>query len=250
MDFFLGAHHANWLSVAKVPLFVSRRTLFERRHLPRAAAFWALDSGGFTELSLHGAWTLSPREYVREIYRYSEDIGMLDWAAPQDWMCEPAILRRTGLTVEQHQARTIANYLELRALDPDLPIIPVLQGWSGGDYWRHAEAYEAAGVPLSSTPLVGIGSVCRRQNTVLAGAVIATLCAERIALHGFGFKVSGLRSSGHLLASADSMAWSLSARKNPPLEGHKMQHQSCANCFDYAMAWRSDLLASLGQEKT
>ena len=45
-----------------------------------------------------------------------------------DWMCEPAMLARTGLTVAEHQAGTVANYLELRAAAPELPFIPVLQG--------------------------------------------------------------------------------------------------------------------------
>ena len=45
-------------------------------------------------------------------------------------MCEPFMLAKTGLTVAEHQARTVANYLELRSLAPELPFVPVLQGWS------------------------------------------------------------------------------------------------------------------------
>ena len=45
---------------------------------------------------------------------------MLEWAAPMDWMCEPAMLARTGLTVEDHQRRTVANFLELRERGPEL----------------------------------------------------------------------------------------------------------------------------------
>ena len=52
------------------------------------------------------------------------------WAAPQDWMCEPAIIAKTGLAVVEHQRRTVTNFLELQALAPDLPFIPVLHGWA------------------------------------------------------------------------------------------------------------------------
>ncbi len=49
-------------------------------------------------------------------------------------MCEPQIVARTGLSVREHQERTVANYLTLRSIAPDLPFIPVLQGWRIADY--------------------------------------------------------------------------------------------------------------------
>ncbi|HEY3255406.1 MAG TPA: hypothetical protein VGJ91_15715, partial [Polyangiaceae bacterium] len=169
MRFYLGTHHADWLARAAVPLFVVRATLANRKSLPRAIAPWALDSGGFTELQRHGRWTVQPVDYAREFRRFRDEIGMLEWAAPMDWMCEPIVLRGgsgahgirfagTGLSVEEHQKRTIENYLELRHIAPDLPFIPVLQGWSIADYWRHVEAYQSAGVELADLPLVGVGT--------------------------------------------------------------------------------------------
>lgn len=239
--FYLGAHHPEWLARAAVPLFVSRRALSRMRTLPRATARWALDSGGFTELQMHGAWRMSAREYATEVRRYQDEIGMLDWAAPQDWMCEPAMLARTGLTVDEHQRRTVDNYLELRALGA--PVIPVLQGWCRGEHDRHVELYEAAGVELAALPLVGVGSVCRRQAAVSTGAIFAVLHrAYGLQLHGFGLKLSGLRLSAGDLASADSMAWSFNARRNPPMPGHT--HRSCANCMDYALMWREDAITA------
>lgn len=243
--FYLGAHRANWLASAGVPLFVSRRTLVRLKSLPHATTSWALDSGGFTELSMHGAWNTTPQEFVTDVRRYYDEIGSLVWSAPQDWMCEPDMLKRTGLCVEEHQRRTIVNYLELRSLAPELPIIPVLQGWTLGDYLRHADQYEASGVKLAALPLVGVGTVCRRQNTTLPGLLFSLLHADGLRLHGFGLKMQGLRASKHVLESADSMAWSYSGRRNPPLPGHETRHKNCANCIDYALMWRADLLASL-----
>jgi hypothetical protein len=101
--FYLGAHHPHWLERAPFPLFVSHRRLAARRGLPRAARGWALDSGGFTELRLHGGWLTTPADYVAAVRRYREEIGGLEWAAPQDWMCEPFMLAKTGLTVSSVQ---------------------------------------------------------------------------------------------------------------------------------------------------
>src|SRR5215471_2669689 len=162
--FYLGTHQVTWLGRTEVPLFVSHRRLAERARLPRAVCPWALDSGGFSELALHGGWKTSPADYARAVRRYASEVGGLEWAAPQDWMCEPFMLAKTGLTIAQHQVRTVANYLDLRGLAPDLPFVPVLQGWELADYLRCIDLYLAAGVELSACRLVGLGSVCRRQS--------------------------------------------------------------------------------------
>src|SRR5699024_2689834 len=139
--------------------------LRKRRRLPVAVTDWALDSGGFTELNLHGRWETTPHDYAAAVRRYRDEIGKIQWAAPQDWMCEPAVLARTGLTVADHQRRTLDNLLTLRTTAPDLPWVPVLQGWAPEDYRRHVDAYTAAGINLTREPVVGLGSVCRRQDT-------------------------------------------------------------------------------------
>ena len=54
-------------------------------------------------------------------------------------MCEPHLLKKTGLTVVEHQCRTVQNYLLLRELAPSIPFVPVLQGWKIGDYDRHVD---------------------------------------------------------------------------------------------------------------
>jgi hypothetical protein len=243
LTFYLGSPEPSWLESADVPLFVSHSRLSGRKSLPRASAPWALDSGGFTELSKHGTWTVSARDYAAAAQRYQAEIGLMYWAAPQDWMCEPSMLERTGLDVETHQRRTLANYLELRELAPDVPWVPVLQGWTWGDYQDHAEAYVSAGVELAALPRVGIGSVCRRESTTRIATLLAGFASEGLRLHGFGVKKEGLRLAATHLASADSMAWSENARRNPRIPGHT--HKSCSSCMDWALQWRSELVSSL-----
>src|SRR5689334_18795110 len=80
--FLLGTHQPGWLSTAKVPLFVSDRRLKTYRTLPRAVVPWALDSGAFSELAIHGNWSHgpTPEQYVERIRRYQREIGKLLWA--------------------------------------------------------------------------------------------------------------------------------------------------------------------------
>lgn len=245
--FYLGTHRPQWLGAAPFPLCISRRQLSkrarQRRGLPRAACRWLLDSGGFSELTLFGEWRTSASEYVSEVRHYSQVVGRLELAAPQDWMCEPAMLAKTGKDVREHQALTVQNYLELKSMAPELPWFPVLQGWMPIDYLRHMEMYSRAGVELDREPLVGLGSVCRRQGTLLIAQIVEGLCELGLHLHGFGFKVSGLRRAWKFLRSADSAAWSAEAGRRVPLPGHT--HKHCNNCFEYAELWRARILSGL-----
>lgn len=241
LKFWLGTHQVDWLSKVTVPLFVSARRLRQRKSLPRATCPWVLDSGGFSELSLYGQWKTPPEQYASEAMEWQDRIGGLEWAAPQDWMCEPVMLEKTGLTIAEHQIRSVASYLYLRVAAASVPWAPVLQGWLHQDYLEHFRMYERCGVDLASLPVVGLGSVCRRQALALPAEIIRDLSSYGLRLHGFGFKMQGVAMSGHLLHSADSMAWSFDARRSEPLPG--CSHKNCANCLKYALRWRYRLLS-------
>jgi hypothetical protein len=236
VQFWLGTHQPNWLERTDVPLMVSHVRLAKRRSLPRASGPWVLDSGAFSEIAKHGKFTTAPTQYAAAIRRYADEIGQLEWAAPQDWMCEPFMLTKTRLTVAEHQRRTITSYLDLR--HESLPVIPVLQGWTLDDYHRHVAAYGHAGIDLTSEPVVGLGSVCRRQATDTIATLIQAL--QPLRLHGFGMKTEGLTRASFGLHSADSMAWSYQARHNPGFAD--CTHKSCANCLRYALWWRQRVL--------
>lgn len=220
---------------------VSHRRLAKRESFPRALAPWVLDSGGYSELSMFGRWVTTPAAYLDAVATYQAEIGLLEWAAPQDWMCEPWVMEKTGLSVREHQERTVNNYLELKA--SGLPFIPVLQGYGLDDYLACVEMYESAGVDLEAEPIVGLGTMCRRQETKEAEAIIYAL--QPLRLHGFGCKADGLRRYGDLLTSADSMAWSFEARKRRPGCAGKA---SCANCLHYALEWRGRTLTPRTQQ--
>jgi hypothetical protein len=243
VEFYLGTDNPRWLEVAGVRLFVSHIRLRPRKRLPVAVAPWALDSGGFTQLKDHGKWLVGPDEYIEAVYRYRDGIGLLEWAAPQDWMCEPWIIAKTGLTVEQHQRNTVENFLYLLDKAPDLPFIPVLQGWTREDYSRCIRMYASAGVDLTRAPIVGVGSVCRRQKTYEINNLMAYLYdGAGLSMHGFGVKTLGLSAYSRYLTSADSMAWSFTARRDPVrLPG--CPHEKCVHCLKWALVWRERVLA-------
>jgi hypothetical protein len=252
---YLGIHRAYWLDrpeLRDVPVFVSRR-VFPKGHFPRAVGRYAIDSGGFTELQHFGRWTITPAEYVAFLRKAWREAGPFDFAAPMDWMCEDIVIRGgrigsltfagTGLSLVEHQRLTVENSIELARLAPELPIIRVVQGDTPKSYVRHVEMYADAGVDLTREPLVGVGSVCRRQHMDEAVEIMDSLREVGIPrLHGFGFKIEGLRQCWYLLHTADSMSWSLDGRhagpcQHPPYARGK-QPRSEANCLSYALAWR------------
>ena len=129
-------------------------------------------------------------------------------------MCEPFIIEKTGLSVLEHQSRTIQRYDAKRELIRGTHLMPVLQGFTPAEYVAHLAAY---GNRIGPAAWVGVGSICKRNTNI--GSVVTILAAikrERpdIRLHGFGLKVTALMEGAirDLLHTADSMAWSYAAR--------------------------------------
>lgn len=260
-SFYLGIHHPHWLADARMVrrrAFVSRRTFLDsrtgryRKAFPRAVGRYAVDSGGFTEVQKFGRWMTSAAEYADFLARLREETGPYDFASPRDWMCEPAVIaggsfaggwfHGTGTTLGWHQRQTVRDFLDLRARAPQAKIIPVLQGWERADYLRCARMYRTAGVDLGRESVVGIGSVCRRQHMGEAADIIAALLDDGVRnLHGFGFKIIGLRNCWDQLTTADSMAWSVRGRRSgrcphaPYARG--VAPKNCGNCLTFALGW-------------
>jgi hypothetical protein len=243
MRFYLGTHQPAWLGRdLDVPLLVSHRRLAGRRSLPRARVPFAIDSGGFSELSLYGRWRADERSYIAALRRYATEIGRFDWAAPMDWMTESQVLARTGLSLRTHQQRTVANYLRLRDFAPELPIIAVLQGDTVTSSHRCADLYEQAGVDLAALPLLGVGSICRRQHSAEMEQILRSLAARGYRLHAFGAKVLGLGRYADAISSSDSLAWSFAGRY---VSGCTPSHRTESNCLRFALSWHARLLDTL-----
>jgi hypothetical protein len=249
MKFYVGTDHPSWLWKEPIdyPLFISHRALGRYKNFKPADKSWSLDSGGFTELNMFGTWETTPRQYVANIRLYRSEVGNLDWAAPQDWMCEPQVLQKTKKTVLEHQQLTIANFIELRSLAPELPIIPALQGWEPDDYLRHRDMYSAAGIDLTLEPVVGMGTFCRRASLRPVQRIVRQLFDDGLKMHGFGVKSDGLPAIGDFLVSADSMAWSFSARRaGRNLCGVPHKSPRCHHCRTWATMWADRTTSRVG----
>jgi len=185
-----------------------------RNRLREATVPVLLDSGAFSMIRDNGLWIRSAKEHVAAARRICAALGTVQYVATQDWMCEPEMVRKTGLSVEEHQDRTVRSYIELRDLAPELPLLPALQGHTEDDYLRCNDKYLRAGVDLSTLPLVGLGSVCRRSGTRELERIITGIVRRLrdVNLHGYGVKSDGALLSCLNLRSVDSGAWSSRGR--------------------------------------
>lgn len=162
-----------------------------------------VDSGAFTALNKDGRYVQSVVVYARRLFElHTRGIVSIAVAAAQDYMCEPFILAKTGLTVLEHQRLTIERYDALvaelmrlfevaRPADLPFPVMPVLQGWTREDYARHVAMY---GDRLTPGMWVGVGSVCKRQGKVSAIEDVLHAIKEvrpDLRLHGFRREVHG-----------------------------------------------------------
>lgn len=319
--YYLGVHNASWLHTRpiqqEIPLFLSRNRIPKGtktgKNYVRATTDWALDSAGFTELQMYGGWTLTVDDYVKFVNKCAKYIGRLNWAAAQDWMCEPfviegAVVKKnpksrpsidykkwvrwveslpkkmfkvlektyveaksiaknfgkncvglvfhgTGLSIRKHQLRTVKNFIELWKACK-VPIIPIIQGYSIEDYHYCINLYELYGVDLRKFPVVGVGSICRRQASSEAAEIIESIYKKGINIHGFGLKKGALDEILHMLVSADSMAWSVHGRyalttaKGTSCgkinERTQEPIKNCANCYHAAVDWYNKTLTSAG----
>lgn len=195
----------------------------ERRKKPVACRDVFIDSGAFTKLEKHGQYPEPVEVYAAQLHRLdTQGVVKIAVASCQDYMCEPFMLAKTGLTVLDHQRMTIERYDALldalnELYDGLIPfqVMPVIQGFSTEDYLRHMDMY---GDRLKPGMWVGIGSVCKRQgNVAIIEDLLLAIHAKRpdLRYHGFGVKLTALQSAivRRVLYSADSMAWSFAARK-------------------------------------
>lgn len=212
MRFFVGLHQP---SDAKHfdACFISVGRLRNRKG-PFKVADWIMDSQAFRTIDLHGGYPHPPEEYAAHIRRWKSN-GNLLAAVSQDYMCEPVMLKKTGLTVAEHQRLTIERYDALLRCETGVYIMPVLQGYEPDEYVSHIRQY---GARLSPGQWVGVGSVCKRNTSPCAILdVLLAIKMERpdLGLHAFGLKVTALAHGTirALVHTSDSMSWSFEARK-------------------------------------
>lgn len=252
--FYLGTHLHYWLwddRFAGVPLFVSHHQLAQRKSaFPRAVAPYAVDSGAYTHLTRHGRWVETPEQYVAALRRYWDELGPFDFAGQQDSLCSEEVRRHIEVatgeypSVAELQSATVANYLRLRDIAPDLPIAPTIQGDTYDDYMACVDMFTGAGVDLASLPVVGVGSLVGKPPALIERVATSLHHRGVTRLHGFGVKGAQLDAAGHQMATTDSNAWSFAGRMRP-LADCTHKSKACAHCARFALQWREATLARM-----
>src|SRR5690348_4115363 len=122
MRFFIGLHQP---SDAKHfdSAFVSVNRLRGRKS-NFVVGDWIMDSGAFTTIAKYGGYPDPVSAYANQIRRWAKNGGLLA-AVAQDYMCEPIMLAKTGLTIVDHQRLTIDRYEALIAENAGVYIMPV-----------------------------------------------------------------------------------------------------------------------------
>ncbi|WWT39847.1 hypothetical protein [Microcystis phage Mwe-JY25] len=191
VQFFVGMHQpSDAHRVEKACISINR---IRDRKSPFKVGDWVMDSGAFTELLNHGRYRYSVADYANAARRWIGNGNLLAIVA-QDYMCEPFMLAKTGMSVADHQRMTIERYDDL--LDEGLPthVMPVIQGFAPADYANHVRQY---GARLSTGMWVGVGSVCKRQGSPrVTVSVLDAILSIRpdLRLHGFGVKLTSLQN--------------------------------------------------------
>lgn len=224
MIFFPGLHQPSDGRHFRFACISINRLWRRKKRLPRKVLV-LIDSGAFTVLDRFGFYpdSHSVKAYALRLWQlHTLGIVTILAAVAQDYMCEDRIRTKTGLSVEEHQRLTIERYDALiaelkRLFGGQIPfhVMPVLQGQTAADYVSHLAMY---GDRIKSGMWVGVGSVCKRQgDPATIEVILRAIKAARpdLLLHGFGVKLTALLYGAirRLLATADSMAWSFSARK-------------------------------------
>ncbi len=215
-----------------------------RARLPRSLYRIGIDSAGYTSLRKTGALSFTVEDYLRAV-----ELHDADYFFTIDYMCEPEVLKKTGLTVRDHQARTTANTMEIIDKRKSYAITgtfaPVVQGWTVEDYLAHIDELKSAGA-LKYATMLGIGTLCcRTREDDILRIIHAIRAAVPMKLHGFGVKLTALqyRLACDALFSVDSHSWAKTGWRRADeiraqcAKASACKYKNCVNCATTIRVW-------------
>jgi hypothetical protein len=210
----LGGGHVPYVLISASVLWNSTRKRFQKFHGPTRRSLF-VDSGGFGFHKRYGEYPFS-----RETYAELATALGADLVAVRDYPCEPGVNRSAH---ETNTDRIVEGVTEARTLTrayPGVPWVPVIQGFTPGEYAESVALHESAGVVR---PLMAVGTLCRRKKVDEACAILRRIRRELpdTRLHGFGIDLRFLRDRRiqAFLWSADTAAWKLNNPTTHP-KGH------------------------------
>ncbi|MGC8979407.1 DUF7221 family queuine tRNA-ribosyltransferase-like protein [Caldisericum sp.] len=208
MRMILGAStkkHVEKINQLGYTAMVSFNTLEFRKSPISSHTIW-IDSGSFTRLSSH-----KPLATPEKLIRVAQ-INNTEIVFTPDAMCEPQIIEKTGLDVDEHIRITHENnkyMLEVaeKVNFPTEKIGLVVQGWTVKDYIKSANLCKT--IIKNPNQIVGIGTLCRRHSFSEIGEIVDTVKSilPQARIHAFGVKGPALAYIKSKIYSADSFAW-------------------------------------------
>lgn len=162
-----------------------------------------LDTGGFSFHVRHSDYPFSLGDYAK-LARHLK----ATWAATLDYPCEPKVNREVHATNLERIAKSVEWAKESFRSHPDVPWLPVIQGYTAAEYLACIDLYEEAGL---LRPYMAIGSLCARVRRDKTWEVLRVISRRlpTTRLHGFGISLTLLKDQRirRALHSADSQAW-------------------------------------------
>jgi hypothetical protein len=190
---------------------------FDGRHLGLVSQHKvALDSAGFVAASRYRGFPWSTHYYLN----LAAAAPWLWWAA-QDWCVEPEVAGDEDTVLDRISGTVRLNMICLRGGErrgiADR-FVPVLQGWHPDHYLRCLERMPW----VLDSPLVGIGSMCRRHVHGEHGVLHVLERLDRAfgsstaRWHLFGLKSQAIAFAAQhpRVASTDSQAYGVAARQD------------------------------------
>jgi hypothetical protein len=222
-----------------------------------------VDGAGFSQVFKHGRWLWGPDEHEKRMSAVESGLGAenVDGYFTQDWMCEPVIIQGghgahgTGLSVEEHQRRTVQSGVDLERINPRRKWVHTVQGYTLAEYERCIQMYFDVGIDLMQRETVAFGSMCKRgpDAAPIAAALFRLLGGpEGPRKHILGFNILALVALIGMLTpdeqnvlDADSASWSMKAKNGPVLmRGHKHGGKKVAergySDADWERLWAGD----------
>lgn len=174
---------------------------------PDCLASLVLDSGGFQAARKWGAYPWDAAQYAHWGQRYQASGVPLTWLAILDFACEHGVNRAQHATNAQRIQATLTNAARCRDAAPDLPWLPVVQGYTLDEYGQCIEGYQREGWDLR---YCGLGTMCgrpvRQARSILRGL---RQHYPTLVYHVFGMHLGVLDDAvaARGVHSWDSYAW-------------------------------------------
>lgn len=202
LDKRIGGGHVPGILISASVLWSRKRGCFIKFNPPKSDELF-LDPGGFGFHRRNSDYPFTLAQYAE----LAERLGATS-VATLDYPCEPKVNREIHRTNLDRIARSVEWAERGRKEQPQLPWVPVIQGYTPAEYLRCIDLYEEKGL---IRPYMAIGSLCSRVRRDSTWEVVRVIRRRLtgVRLHGFGVSLTLLKDKRirSALHSADTQAW-------------------------------------------